>query len=98
MIINAVYLANWKDLQTRRKIQIHHNNIRENKSHIPHEYKIGDSVYIRKSNNEQKLNPLQRRFVIEKIYTNGTVTIRRLPTVTERINIRRLHPASTRSN
>jgi transposase InsO family protein len=98
IIINAVYLANWKDLQTRRKIQIRHNNIRENKSRIPIAYKIGDSVYIRKSNNEQKLNPLQGPFVIEKVYTNGTVMIRRSPTVTEQINIRRLHPASTRSN
>jgi hypothetical protein len=85
MIINAVYLANWKDLQSRRKIQIRHNNIRENKSRIPHEYKISDSVYIRKSCNEQKLHPLQGPFIIEKVYINRTVTIRRLPTVTEQI-------------
>jgi hypothetical protein len=49
MILKAFYLTNWKDLQTRRKIQIRHNNIRQNKSHISHEYKISDSVYIRKS-------------------------------------------------
>ena len=98
MIINAVYLANWKDLQTRRSIHIRHNNTRENKSRVPHDYAIGDFVYIRKSNIKQKLNPLQGPFPIEKVHTNGTVTIRRSPTVSERINIRRLHPASTRSN
>jgi transposase InsO family protein len=98
MIINAVYLANWNDYATRRRNQIHHNNTSENKSHIPHDYIIGESVYIRKSNIEQKLNPLQGPFVIEKVHTNGTVTIRRSPTITERINIRRLHPASPRSN
>jgi hypothetical protein len=31
MIINAVYLANWKDLHTQCDIQIRHNNSRENK-------------------------------------------------------------------
>jgi hypothetical protein len=98
MIINAVYLANWKDLQARRRTQVRNNNRRENKSRIPHQYVIGDSVYIRKSTIEQKLNPLQGPFFIEKTHTNGTVTIRRSPTVSERINIRRLHPASTRSN
>jgi hypothetical protein len=49
MIINAVYLANWKDLSHRRQQQIHRNNKHENKSRIPHEYSIVDSVYIRKS-------------------------------------------------
>jgi hypothetical protein len=48
MIINAVYLANWKDLHARRDIQICHNNSCENKSHIPHLYAPGNSVYIRK--------------------------------------------------
>ena len=98
MIINAVYLANWNNLATRRRNQIRSNNVSENKSRIPHDYIIGDSVYIRKSNIEQKLNPLQGPFVIEKVHTNGTVTIRRSPTISERINIRRLHPASPRSN
>ena len=98
IIINAVYLANWKDLHTRRKTQIRQNNSRENKSRIPHAYAPGNSVYVRKTNIDQKLNPLQGPFVIDKVHTNGTVTIRRSPTVSERINIRRLHPASPRSN
>jgi hypothetical protein len=98
MIINAIYLANWKDLQARRQTQVRTNKPRENKSQLPHQYVVGDSVYIPKSNIEQKLNPLQGPFFIEKTHTNGTVTIRLSPTVSERINICRLHPASTRSN
>jgi hypothetical protein len=96
MIINAIYLANWKDISNRRRTQIHKNNMNENKSRIPHEYSIGDSVYIRKSNVEQKLIPLQGPFVIKMVHANGTVTIRLSPTISERINIRRLHPASPR--
>jgi hypothetical protein len=92
MILNAVYLANWKDLQTICNMQIHHNNICENKSCIPHEYEIGESIYICKSNIEQKLNPLKGLFII---YTNGSITIHRSSTVTEQINI---HPASICSN
>jgi hypothetical protein len=98
MIINAIYLANWKDLTCRRQKQIYKNNANENKSRISHEYSSSDFVYIRKSNVEQKLNPLQGPFMVNKVHTNGTITIQRSPTITERINIRRLHPASPRSN
>ena len=98
MVINSIYLANWKNLATRRQTQIHHNNVSENKSRISHDYNINDLVYIRKSAVEQKLSPLQGPFPIVKVHTNGTVTIRRSTAVCERINIRRLHPASPRSN
>jgi hypothetical protein len=94
MIINAVYLANWKDLSHRCRQQIHRNNTQENKSRIPHEYSIGDTVYIRKSNVEQKLSPLQGPFVIDMVHTKGIVTTRRSPMITERTNIRCLHSAS----
>ena len=98
MIINAVYLTNWKDITQKRRAQIRHNNVNENKSRIPFQYSVGNSVYICKTNIEQKLNPLQGPFIIEAVHTNGTVTIRRSSPVTERINIRRLHPASPQSN
>jgi hypothetical protein len=98
MIINAIYLANWKALSERRTAQIRKNNISENKNSVAHEYLVGESVYLRKSNIEQKLVPLQGPFPITTVHTNGTITIHRSLTVSERINIRWLHPASTRSN
>ena len=98
MIINATYLANWKFQQLQRQKQMTLNNKKENRSRTPHSYQIGDLAYIRRSGIEQKLSPMQGPFRIDEIHTNGTVTIRRSPTVTERINQRRLHPASTRSN
>ena len=98
MIVNAVYLANWNALKSRRLAQIRRNNKNENKSRTPHIYHPGDSVYLRKSNVEQKLNTLQGPFKITAVHSNGTVTIQRTPTICERINIRRLHPASPRSN
>jgi Integrase zinc binding domain len=98
MVINSIYLVNWKNLATRRQTQIHHKNVSENKSRISHYYNINDLVYIRKSAVEKKLSPLQGPFPIVKVHTSGTVTIRRSTAVCERINIRRLHPASPRSN
>ena len=57
MVINSLYLANWKNLASRRETQIHSNNVAENKSRIFHDYHIDDLVYIRKSALEQKLAP-----------------------------------------
>ena len=42
---------------------------------------------------KRKLNPdKEGPFKIVSVHTNGTITIRRSPTVTEKINIRRAHP------
>jgi transposase InsO family protein len=98
MVINSVYLANWKRYSELRKTQIQKNNVSENKSRINYQYKIGDDVYIRKSAVEQKLASLQGPFKIVDVHSNGTVTIRRSSSIRERINIRRLQPASPRSN
>jgi hypothetical protein len=98
MVINAIYLANWKALSERQTAQIRKNNIKENKNRISQEYLAVESVYLRKSNIEQKLVPLQGTFPITAVHPNGTVTIQRSPTVSERINIRQHHSESTHSN
>ena len=98
MMINAVYLANWKEISSRHQTQIQKNNALENHKRIPYVYSVGEMVYLCKSNVEQKLNPLQGPFRVETVHSNGTVTIQRSSIVSERINIRRLHPASPRSN
>jgi hypothetical protein len=98
MVINAIYLENWKALSERRRAQIRKNNINQNKNRVANEYLVGESVYLRKSNIEQTLVPLQGPFPITAVHTNGTVTIQRSSTVSERINIRQLHPASICSN
>jgi hypothetical protein len=81
MVINAIHLANCKALSERQTAQIRENNINENKNQVAHEYLVGESVYLRKSKIEKKLVPLQGPFPITAVYTNGTVTIQRSPTV-----------------
>jgi hypothetical protein len=58
MVINTIYFANWKALSERQTSQIRKNNFNENKNQVAHEYLVGESVYLRKSNIEQKLVPL----------------------------------------
>lgn len=98
MIINAPYVANWRHLSERRCEQTIRNNIRENRFRVSHDYEVGDQVYIKNNDIERKLNPQSGSFQIIQVYTNGTVKIQRSATVTERINIRRLHPGTSHSN
>ena len=93
MIINATYLANWQAIKQRKEISTLYNNARENKSRLSHDYQPGQFVYIKNKDIKRKLNPdKDGPFEIISVHTNGTITIRRSPTVVERINIRRAHP------
>jgi hypothetical protein len=98
MVINAIYFANWKALSERLTVQIRKNSINENKNRVAHEYLVGESVYLRKSDIEQKLVPLQGPFPITAVHDIGTITIQRSPTFSEHIHIHQLKPTSTRSN
>ena len=94
MIIPATYLANWRHIHNNRHKNILYDNARENRSRIEHDYAVGDKVVVLVKDIKRKLSPVkQGPFIVTTVHTNGTVTIRRSPTVTERINIRRLHPA-----
>jgi hypothetical protein len=93
MMIDSIYLANWKNLATCRQTQIHYNNVFENKSRISCNYNIDYLIFVRKSAVKQKLTRLQdpfaslRSILISHSATNG-----------KRINIHRLHATSPRSN
>jgi hypothetical protein len=93
MIINATYIADWKAIAARRAASSRNNNERENSNRLPFNYQVGHYAYIRVSNLARKLDSQEGPFRIIQVHTNGTVTIQRSPVVTERVNIRRLHPA-----
>jgi len=93
MIINATYLANWHKSTAHQRSRALQNNLNENAKRIQHDYQPNDMVYLTDKDVKRKLDVKQGPFRIVSIHTNGTVTIQRSPTVTERINIRRLHPA-----
>jgi len=92
MILPIKFQADWMRIQQRRQKEINRNNSRENKRRIPHAYKVGDLV----SKTRPGILPKLRRkregpFEVIAVFDNGTVRIRR-GAVTERLNIRRIHP------
>ena len=92
MMFNLATLVNWKELSLRKQTLVDKANLRENKSRVDYDYKVGDLVYVTKDGIMRKLEvPKLGPFAITDIFTNGTVRIQR-GAVNERINIRRLEP------
>ena len=93
MIINATYLANWRTVNQNKIKRALYDNVRENKKRLDHDFQPGQNVFIINRDIKRKLSPdKEGPFEIISVHTNGTITIRRSHTVTERINIRRAHP------
>ena len=94
MIINATYLANWRAVNQNKMKRVLYDNARENKRRVDYDYQPGQQVYVINRDIKRKLSPDKSGpFPIVAVHTNGTLTVQRSPTVTERINIRRAHPA-----
>ena len=92
MLLPVKFEANWAQIKMKRQQEMLRNNQRENKSRVPHEYKVGDLVTLDKPGISRKMStPKLGPHTIERVYNNGTILIRKGP-VTERVNIRRCHP------
>jgi hypothetical protein len=69
------------------------NNRRENASRIPHDYKVGDKVLLKKPGKHLRTleTPRTGAHTVTAIYTNGTLRIQK-GNVNEWVNKRRLFP------
>jgi hypothetical protein len=94
MIVASTYLANWRYIYDRRRRRQLADNDRENKRRIPPVYKTDDLVFLLDNDVKRKLQTKDGPFKVVTVHSNGTVTIQRSARVKERVNIRRLHPAS----
>ena len=65
-----------------------------NAKRIQHDYAVGDQVWKKEYIGlSDKLKPTcSGPYPIDRVHTNGTLTIRLNPNMTERINIRRVRP------
>ena len=98
MLLPVQFKANWGAIALRRKERILRDNIRENKTRLPHQYTVGEQVLITKPGKIPKMSlPREGPYTIVRIYTNGTVRVQRGP-IESTINIRRITPYTTRSN
>ena len=92
MILPIKFNYDWATIRMRRKREIERNNHKENRSRIPHVYNVGDKVTLDRPGKLRKLStPKQGPFTIERVHNNGTITIRKGP-VSDRVDIRRVHP------
>lgn len=92
MLLPVKIEADWARINNKRQQEINRNNARENRSRIPHEYKVGDKVLLRKPGLLRKMTaPRQGPYNVEQVYTNGTIRVRR-GAISDRINVRRVTP------
>ena len=83
----------WEQIRERKQQKIRANNIRENRKRIDHKYNVGDLVTLEKHGIITKASrPRLGPYTVVQTHNNGTVTIQKEPTVTDRVNIRRLLP------
>ena len=84
--------ANWTYIREQRQKEIRRNNARENRTRKEHTYSVGDKVLLDKPGILRKLEtPRTGPHKVEAVYANGTIRIRK-GVVSERVNIRRVHP------
>ena len=92
MLFDLSFKANWKNIKERKQTRIVESNKRENAKRIHHTYRVGDLVSKDRNQLQPKLHrPRDGPYTIEKVYTNGTLKIRRGIT-SEKISIRRMNP------
>ena len=95
MIFPLKFRADWAAIQQKRQKEIDRNNARENKSRIDHTYKPGDLVSLTNPRKVRKVNkPRNGPYKVTKVFTNGTIRIQQ-GRVSERVNIRCVHPYYT---
>ena len=91
-ILNVRHEANWNIIKQRKQALINRGNARENRTRIPHEYKVGDLVLLKnewstKFNQDAYSGPLK----ITAVRNNGTVRACK-GNITDTYNLRNITP------
>jgi hypothetical protein len=87
MILDIPLVADLIEISQRRQQLIDQKKIEANHCHSSHEYQPADEVLVL-THNMDKLEPRAHGpYRVEHIHVNSTITIRRAPGITERINI-----------
>ena len=91
-ILPIQHQADWKYIQTKKQKLIDMNNKRENRTRIPHEYKVGDMILVSR-NKRSKHGEREKNgpYPIVQVNNNGTVRYDK-GTYSDLINIRQCEP------
>jgi hypothetical protein len=91
-ILNVKFDANWTLIRQRKQNLIDENNLRENNTRVPHEYRVGDQILItRAPKGKYGTDPYEGPYPIVQVHSNGTVRYQK-GAVSDVINIRQVHP------
>jgi len=92
-LLNIKVEADWNLIRNRKQELINKNNLKENKSRIKHEYKEGDLILVKETNNKGKYDgdPRTGPYKIVQVNQNGTVRYKK-GAVIDTINIRQIEP------
>ena len=91
-ILPINYQPDWDHIQNNKRKRIELNNMRENKSRIPHEYKVGDMILVSR-NKRSKHGEREKNgpYPIVQVNDNGTVRYDK-GSYSDIINIRQCEP------
>ena len=95
MILNIPVIADLELLRNRRQLLIDERLRHANLQRHSFDYQPGQQVLLRLPDVTKLGRRTNGPFNIDRVHTNGTVTIRLRPHVTERVNIRRVFPYRT---
>lgn len=91
-MLNTKFLADWHLIKEHKQKETNKKNKQENQKRTPHEYKIGDTISIKRGmKRKYRQDPYEGPYSILKVNTNGTIQYRKGVT-TDTINIRNIHP------
>jgi len=98
MMLPVQCIAHWETIRMKKKQNIQRNHFRENLKRKSFDWQPGMEVMLEEPT-RYKLNPKAvGPFLITKIHTNGTVTLKKSARVFQRVNIRRIKPYYRRRN
>ena len=92
MILDIPLIADLRTITDKRQVLIDERLMRANRSRIAHDYQVNEQVMVLTYKPDKLEARANGPYPIDRVHANGTVTIRRTPLITERINIRRLRP------
>jgi len=95
MLLDIPIISDLEVIRRNRQAAINHNLIIANSRRVSHDYAVKDKV-LKLVYKPTKLAPRAKGpYEVVRVHANGTLTIQLTPTVTERINVRRVRPYFT---
>ena len=94
MFLDIPLYADILAIRNNRQLLVDKRLLRANAKRLRHDYAVGDLVWKKNVLGfSDKLTPtVTGPYPIERVHTNGTVTIKLSPRISERLNIRRIRP------